>query len=62
MAAGRVILAVTPAGRESPESIELLRQCYAKALEIVKDKGYRSVAFSALGNDTIRIDSKKCAK
>eukprot|EP00116_Pleurobrachia_bachei_P005919 sb/3466181/ len=62
MAAGKVILAVTPAGRESPENIELLRQCYVKALEICKEKGYRSIAFAALGSDSIRIDSKKCAR
>ena len=62
MACGSILLAVTPRGRESPDNIELLRQCYRNALTIARERGYRSIAISILGNDSIRIDGKICAK
>ncbi|XP_063680446.1 ADP-ribose glycohydrolase MACROD1-like [Bolinopsis microptera] len=60
--AEHVLHVVIPTTFKAKEAQFILRSCYVNCLDHLREKGYKSIAFPALGSQTLRISKKAAAE
>ena len=60
--ADHVLHVVLPVTFKAKLAQDVLGSCYLNCLDRMRDRGYRSIAFPALGTQTLRISKKAAAE
>ena len=60
--ADHVLHVVIPTTFRAKLAFDLLKSCYENCLDHAKNKGFRSIAFSVLGSQSLRISKKNMAE